>query len=413
MLIKCPECELQVSDKASACPHCGYPLKKTSPVPIRRSRKRKRLPNGFGSITELKNPNLRNRFWARKTVGKDFYGRQILKPLKPQSLFHTYNEAYEALMEYNKNPYDLDDDITVAELYDRWTGYYFDKLANESSVRTIKSAWAYCSSVHSMRAKDLRARHIKGCIEEGYVIKETGKDAGKKVKPSANMKGRIKSMFNIMLDYALEYEIVEQNYSRNFKLDKDIVKEKERNKKDHIPFTDGEQKILWDNVDQVAFVDMIIIGIYTGWRPQELSTMRLEDVDLNEWTMTGGMKTDAGKDRVVPIHSKIKDLIKKRYDQAVKMGSEFLFNDPNGQQGTHLTYDKYRGRFAKAVKRLPMEINHRPHDTRSTFVTAAKSAKVDEYAIKRMVGHAINDITEKVYTHRDIEWLRDEIEKIQ
>ena len=25
-LIKCPECELQVSDKAITCPHCGYPL---------------------------------------------------------------------------------------------------------------------------------------------------------------------------------------------------------------------------------------------------------------------------------------------------------------------------------------------------------------------------------------------------
>lgn len=27
MLTTCPECELQVSDKAYTCPHCGYPLK--------------------------------------------------------------------------------------------------------------------------------------------------------------------------------------------------------------------------------------------------------------------------------------------------------------------------------------------------------------------------------------------------
>ena len=26
MLLKCPECELQVSDKAMVCPHCGYPM---------------------------------------------------------------------------------------------------------------------------------------------------------------------------------------------------------------------------------------------------------------------------------------------------------------------------------------------------------------------------------------------------
>lgn len=29
--------------------------------------------------------------------------------------------------------------------------------------------------------------------------------------------------------------------------------------------------------------------------------------------------------------------------EAEEMGSEFLFNAPDGQQGTHLTYDKYRG----------------------------------------------------------------------
>ena len=27
-LIKCPECEKEVSDKAPVCIHCGFPLKK-------------------------------------------------------------------------------------------------------------------------------------------------------------------------------------------------------------------------------------------------------------------------------------------------------------------------------------------------------------------------------------------------
>lgn len=28
MLLKCPECDLPVSDKALACPHCGNPMSK-------------------------------------------------------------------------------------------------------------------------------------------------------------------------------------------------------------------------------------------------------------------------------------------------------------------------------------------------------------------------------------------------
>jgi hypothetical protein len=42
-----------------------------------------------------------------------------------------------------------------------------------------------------------------------------------------------------------------------------------------------------------------------------------------------------------------------------------------------------------------------------------KKNNVDEYAIKYIVGHSINDITEKVYTKREVGWLKDEIEKIK
>lgn len=43
----------------------------------------------------------------------------------------------------------------------------------------------------------------------------------------------------------------------------------------------------------------------------------------------------------------------------------------------------------------------------------AKAAGVDEYAIKYIVGHVITDITEKVYTERDIDWLTMEMKKIK
>lgn len=47
------------------------------------------------------------------------------------------------------------------------------------------------------------------------------------------------------------------------------------------------------------------------------------------------------------------------------------------------------------------------------FVTMAKKYGIDEYAIKYIVGHSITDITEKVYTQREINWLKEEIEKIK
>ena len=411
-LIKCPECDLQVSDHAIACPHCGYPLQTTTAKKQRtKQRRRKKLPNGFGQISEIKTGNLYKPFRAMVTVGKDFYGRPIRKLLKPVAFFKTYNEAYAALVEYNKNPYDLDDNLTVEELYEKWTDEYFKTLSSHSSERTIKSAWNYCSSIYKMRAKDLRPRHIKGCMEEG-----TYEVDGKEKHPSPTTKTKIKSLFNLMLDYANENDVVDKNYARTFKLSDDIIKDVEEEKKDHIDFTDEEMQKLWDNLYDVDYVDVLLIQCYSGWRPQELGLLKMENVDLENWFITGGMKTDAGKDRVVPIHPKIHTLVKHRYQEALSLGSEYLINctdTKTHRSSLKLTYDKYRHRVDKIIEQLELNPDHRAHDGRIQFATMAGDAKMNEYAVKRIMGHKIKDITEGTYTKRKKEWLMEEILKIK
>lgn len=60
--------------------------------------------------------------------------------------------------------------------------------------------------------------------------------------------------------------------------------------------------LLWANVGKYPDIDLILIQCYSGWRPRELCYLRLDDVDLNARTFTGGLKTNAGKNRIVPIH---------------------------------------------------------------------------------------------------------------
>ena len=411
MLLKCPECELPVSDKAVNCPHCGYPMKEDAPVKPKKNNRRKRLPNGFGQISELKGRKLRKPFRAMVTIGKDSCGKPICKPLKPESYFETYNDAYQALMEYNRNPYDLNAALTVKDLYERWTAEYFKTLKSDSSIRTIANAWLYCSSIYDMRAMDVRARHIKGVMEEGKALIK-----GEERSATAGTKARIKSMFNLMLDYALEYEIVEKNYARTFDVSGDIIREREESKRGHIPYSDAEIQILWDNVENMNWVDIVLIQCYSGWRPQELGLIETENVNITDWTFVGGMKTEAGTNRIVPIHSRIRPLVLKRYEEALALGSKYLINctDTHTHRSSNmLTYDKYQQRYNKLRDALKLNPLHRAHDGRNHFITQAKKHGVDEYAIKYMVGHAINDVTEKVYTKREIEWLQTEIEKIR
>lgn len=411
MIIKCIECGLQVSDKAILCPHCGFPMQPNAVGKYTRKKKgHPKLPNGFGQISEIKNRNLRNRFRVMVTVGKTSEGKPISKLLKPNAYFKTYNEAYEALVEYNKNPYDLNtSSITMTELYEKWSKEYLKTVAT-SNVRSIQSAWNYCSVLYEMRVADVRAKHLKKCIDGAS---REGK--GKIIQASANTKSRIKSIFNLMFDYANENDLVEKNYARTFNVSDKILKEVEEVKRGHISFTDKEMEILWKNVDKIPYVDVILIQCYSGWRPQELGLIELNRVDLNNWVFAGGMKTDAGMNRLVPIHSKIRPLIKKRYEEAININSKYLINctDSQRKNDIKMTYDKYRHRFRSIRDKLNLNPEHRAHDPRKQFITMAKRYNLDEYAIKYIAGHRISDITEKIYTDRTVQWLKDEMEKIE
>lgn len=409
MLMKCPECELQVSDKAVSCPHCGFPIKGTDKPAYKKSTKHKRLPNGFGQITEIKNRNLRKPYRAMVTVGFYENGKPKQKILKPDGYFKTYNDAYQALIDYNRNPYDLDNDITIKQLYDRWLEIKKTEYKSDSSIRSITSAWAYCGSVYDMRVKDLRARHIKGCMEEGTAIVR-----GEEKHASPGIQSRIKSLFNMLLDYALEYELADKNYARTFDMSSEVIDAINNAKDCHISFSSKEMKILWDNAN-VPYVDIVLIQCYMGWRPIELGLIEVTNVDLKQNIIIGGVKTPAGIMRRVPIHSLVRPFVEKYYFQAVESGSKYLFTCTDGvthKENTQLSYGKYQGRFGNIVTELKLNPEHRPHDGRKTYITMAKHFKMDEYAIKYIVGHRINDITESVYTDRPISWLIDETEKI-
>lgn len=390
MLIKCKECELQVSDKAISCPHCGYPLN----TPAKRTRstaKRRKLPNGFGQITKLNKPGLRKPYRAMITVGFDSNGKCKQVLLKPVSYFETYNDAYEALLEYRRNPYDIESSsCTLADLYEKWSDEYFKKLTNPSSIRTVKSSWSRCAPIAKMQVRDIRTRHIKGVIEDS--------------DSSNNMKRRMKSTLNLMLDYAVEYELVDKNYARLYNVEVDTSETTE-----HQTYSDEDMQKIIDSRECVV-KHMILLQILSGWRPQELCLIKLEDINLTEMYITGGMKTEAGKNRIVPIHSAIQKQLLDWYKDSESKGSKYLFCKDTGEP---LTYDMFRHRYVAYLKENNLDLSHRPHDGRKHFVTSAKRYGVNEWVIKRLVGHSIQDITEKVYTERTLDDMRKEIEKIR
>ena len=382
MLVKCPECGLQVSDKASACPHCGYPMK--SP---RRAKNpaRMRLPNGFGQISEIKQGNLRNRFRAMVNVGFREDGRPIAKILKPQGYFATYNDAYMALLEYHKDPRAFGDKTTLRDIYPKWKEEYVKGKTSQRSKYVLDYAFRRCESILDMPVQDVRAKDIKRVIDENAGI------------PKGSMT-QVRNFLNQAFDYCVTRELIERNPAREF-----VGKTKTSAEKHHKPFEDWEIETLWSHSGENIYTDMILIACYSGWRPSELCD--LKTANISDESMTGGMKTDAGKNRVVPIHPRIKPLVERHLDR----DKEYLFN----RKGKHILYQYYADKFNELMTEYQLSDGHKPHDCRVQFVSSLKSAEVDEYLIKRLVGHSITDITENIYTKRSLSQLREAVKKIK
>lgn len=398
MLIKCPECSLQVSDKAISCPHCGYPLKPTTASKIKKA-KRKRLPNGFGQISEIKGRNLQNRFRAMITEGYTEEGRPICRTLKPRAYFPTYNDAYEALIRYNQKPYKVGSNITVRQLYDIWFEKYKKSGVKQSSINGIASAFKLCEPLYDYSVNSLEPFFIKDILEK--IDKRT-------------MVKRSKLVLGMLFDYAVENGLLATNPVRQFRFSRLDSEEHAKVAHAHIDYTNEEMRILWENVSNSMTVQMMIVQAYMGWRPQELCKILICNVYLDKGFIIGGMKTKAGTNRSVPIHSKIRNIIENQYKRASASKSDTLFYtlDDNGRP-KEITYNLYSDEYAKITKYLNINNHHRPHDGRVHFITSCKKYNVDEYAIKYMAGHTIADITESIYTKRGIGWLKDEIEKIK
>lgn len=371
--------------------------------------------NGEGSISYDKR---RKRYRAKITIGWEINNetgrvKQIVKTLG--SNYKTKGEASAALAEYLQNPFDLSNkDITFSQLYEKWFKECIEDKKSSMAYR-VKAAYKYCSEIYDKRIIDITILDMKKCINNGTVIPTRGKYKNRERTASPQTKESIKYIFNHVMAYATEARLIRYNIAKEFALDKSIEKQKKEEHKEKVPFRKEQLEQMWNGKDFIPFCDMLLYNCYSGWRPSELIEIRVENVHLDENYIVGGKKTDAGKERIVPIHQDIKPIVEKYYKEAISVKSEYLFNDLNTRCGIGLSYDQWCKRFNAIMKILKYDDIYTPHCCRHTFTTLAKSKDVqmNEYALKIIIGHRIKDITEEIYNHWQLPDLIEEMNKIK
>ena len=338
-------------------------------------------PNGYGSVSKLSGKR-RRPFIVRITTGFDINGRQIMKVL---GYYHTQAEAIKALANYNDNPYDINlNDITFKEILDRFMENKKGAV-EKSSLKSYRVWYNYLRPLYSKRMKDIRTFELQNFINSLSHL-------------STGSLKLVKSFIRMLFKDAMEMDIISKDYSEYIKLPKykKVIERK--------IFTEEEIALLWDNIKVLEYADTILILIYTGMRINELLKLEKKNVNLENNTITGGSKTDAGKNRIIPIHPKILPLIIKRMENE----TDYLISNRTGRN--YYEYNNFRqNEFVKIMEQLGME--HTIHDTRHTFATMISDVSDNENAITGIIGHTNINMTKK-YTHTNIEKMRKEMEKI-
>lgn len=342
-----------------------------------------RLPSGYGGIVKLKG-NRRKPYQVRLTKGFTDEGKQIYMYL---GYYAKRGEALEALAEYNSSPYDITrETITFAEVYKKWSNEHFKKVSSSSIERYSNAYRKYCKSLYKMRFKDIRLTHLQAVIDNCGMAHPT--------------RASIKTLFAVLTKFAMKNDIVDKDYAQYVDVGQ---REGKINRK---PFTQEEIDKLFKYVDTFDYLDTILIMIYSGLRVGEMLDLRIENIHLEERYMVGGSKTNAGKNRIIPINKKIEPFIRKYYEE--NKDKEYLIINSLGR---HMEYSNYRReKFDNIMEKLKME--HKPHDARHTFASLMDSAGANKLCIKRIIGHSSQDITEDIYTHKTLEELIEAIDLI-
>jgi len=337
-----------------------------------------RLPNGLGSVHMIGGNKQRRKPWRARVLDHveldEITGKATQKYLTI-GYFATEIEAIEALMEYRKNPYTLDAAVcTFEEVFEMWKKKKYAD-ASKSVQKSNNTAFNNSAPLHKMKMRDIRTAHMEQIIAEttlGY-----------------NSQVLMKTLWGQLYKYAIEHDICQKNYAEYVKLkDKDPG-----TKRTAIPPEDREK--IWKAIDAGdRDAEITMIYIYTGMRASELLKVKKENVNLDTRIMIGGLKTEAGADRHIPIHKCILPFI----ERLMQTEGETLITKEYRGKAKPVSYATFSEKhFAPLMERLGMP-KYTMHYCRHTCATILREANVEEDIRKLILGHKSGDITDR-YTH--------------
>lgn len=361
----CKKCKREIPDESKFCNLCG--------AKQLRERSAKKRGNGQGTVYKDKN----GKWIAEYTIGWDEEDGTLTRKKRKKRGFATKADAIAYIPSLKQDLPQQDMNVKFKDLYKKWMEIHSEKVT-QSTINCYKSAYKYFSALYYVEIAKIRTEHMQKCIDECPHGKRT--------------KENMKALGTSLWKYAMQLDIVDRNYAEYLYIHKEEQAEK-------IAFSKAQLDTMWTNVDTVPNIKYVLLLCYTGMRLSEMLGARTENYDAQEGYFVTGIKTDAGKNRVITISPKIRpffdefgqgkhlfsDLSPKKFrNELYYPALQALDMDPLKEDGTHI---------------------YTPHCCRHTFATLMKNVDAPATDKQKLIGHAKFEMTAH-YTHTDLGSLK-------
>lgn len=364
--------------------------------------KRRKLPNGSGSIEKVeKNSDGKTRvlkYRARLPATYDENGKKYQKDI---GFFKTYNEAREALLNYQE-PEPV---VTFKELFEKYKESNAYKKLTENSKNRYNTSFAFFAPLHNKDIHDIKYTDLQSIIDkveaDGY-DKTLRNGEVKHMTYSKSSMERLKHLVSKIYSIAIKNNIVSLDLSKYLEVGGDPIRRKKE------IFTSDEIKALGKSIPHNPNARHILILIFTGMRTGEYLNLKRNQINFEKNLIENfGEKTEAGRKRKMFIHPYIKDML---MDLAIESKTGYIIE----YEEKPISYDKifYDRIYYPALEKAGVS-RKIPYTCRYTFATIAHQSGVDDKALQKLMGHTNFNITANSYIQDLDEFIYSELVKIK
>lgn len=395
-------CNRELQDDFIFCPYCGK-NQTSSKQKVRRRTK------GTGSIYLRKDNKSKPYAAASSVTGKQVY----------LGAFATKREAENALKDYEYNPVN-GFNMTLEQLHEKWMKTKAYAKLGDSVKSNYASAYIKLKPLYKRKFRDLRTsdyqyiidyydnpHHEVGAGGKLKYLDKNGKGTYKVTNTPKICEGlgysalhKVKCLLTTLYTFAMKEDIVNKDYATFIELP-------EQEETTATRFTEVQLELIKQNVGKVPYMDYIYIMCYVNFRVSEfleLTADRYKVTDSGIHYFIGGKKTDAGKDRIVPIHPKIQQLVQK----CIENGGETIFCriHEGSEFGKAMNKDYFlKYCFRTAMQAIGLSDEYTPHSCRRTFSTRMSAAGAREEDIIALMGHTDYKVDIDHYIIQEVDTL--------